>query len=181
MAWDVDGSWEQAPLSALPTLDSAGPARRWRRGALAPVAVVEVDIPLGQDLDLHDARFLLTYWHLYCQHLADSQSRSYVFAADIPRWARDLFSATGFRWTTARVMECQRSLLLNLEVEADVAEPSAPSATASPRQEKPAKWGRCTLPSCSRRAFRPIMGSRGPFLVCGRRQCQGKRDLTEQE
>ena len=43
------------------------------------------------------------------------------------------------------------------------------------------KWGRCTLPSCSGRAFRPIMGCKRPFLICSRKQCKNSRSLTLQE
>ena len=54
-------------------------------------------------------------------------------------------------------------------------------SSVSCKQQKKTRWGRCALPSCTGRAFRPIMGSRGPFLVCSRRNCQGKRHLMEAE
>ena len=36
-------------------------------------------------------------------------------------------------------------------------------------------------PFCSRRAFKPILGKRGPFLVCSRKNCTNSRDLTVEE
>ena len=38
----------------------------WDSGVLWPVAGVEVDMPLPQDVDVHDGSMLMVYWHLFC-------------------------------------------------------------------------------------------------------------------
>ena len=64
--------------------------RRWASGVLRPVAGVKVDMPLPQDVDVHDASMLMVYWHLFCQYHHHQQLRSHVLAVDIPDWARTL-------------------------------------------------------------------------------------------
>ena len=182
-------SSDEDVAAAPPSVDQQS-AVTWRKGVLQPNAGVEVDLPLPEPLDEHDARFFKAYWHLYSQYLLDRQSRTHNLAPDIPQWAWDLFSDRGFQWTTARVEACQQSLLADLQVDVNhglAEEPDIDMEEDTQQHEggmpalKPTKWGRCMLPTCNKRAFRLMMGSRGPFLVCGRRACQGKRNLTEQE
>lgn len=148
--------------------------RRWKAGVLDPAEGVEVTLPLPQPLDKDDVSLMLVFWHLYSQHQLDQRCRSYNLAPDIPPWAFTLFASPGFTWTTARVKAFQQSLLHDLEAQEDPVQNVAP-------QIRKTKWGRCNLPNCTQRAFRPMMGSRGPFLVCSRQKCHGKRDLTPQE
>ena len=95
-----------------------------------------------------------------------------------------MFEQPGFQWSTLRVVACQEALMSQLSDRSEeaTATSSVPLVSSvSCKQQKKTRWGCCALPSCTGRAFRPIMGSRGPFLVCSRRNCQGKRDLTEAE
>ena len=148
--------------------------RRWKTGVLDPIEGVEVTLPLPQPLDKDDVSFMLVFWHLFCQHQLDQRCRYYNLAPDIPPWAFTLFASPGFKWTTARVKAFQQSLLDDLEAQEDPVQNVAPQIGKT-------KWGRCNLPSCTQRAFRPMMGSRGPFLVCSRQKCHGKRNLTPEE
>ena len=169
----VDVSSDEEPCSSG-SASSFAKFRRWKTGILQPEAGVAVEITFSQPLDRHDAMMLPTYYSLYVIHQLDQFCRSYNLGPDIPPWAFTLFASPGFTWTTSRVKALQQSLLDDLEAQEDPVPNVAP-------QIRQTKWGRCNLPNCSQRAFRPIMGSRGPFLKCSRQKCHRKRDLTPQE
>ena len=164
----VSVSSDDDDVAAAPPCSGQQCSVRWRTGILQPKSGVEVELPLPEPLDSHDARFLTVYWHLYSQHLLDQQCRTHNLAPDIPQWAWDLFSAKGFQWTTARVEACQQSLLADLQVDMnndiDQEEPDnhmeeeTQQHESSTRPLKPTKWGRCMWPTCTQRAFRLVMG-----------------------
>ena len=179
---EISSEEEQEPCSSVSGSSSVS-FRRWKSGALQPEYGVTVEIPFSEPLDRHDAVMLQTYYSLYATHLLDKGSRGHSCAPDIPRWALDLFSRPGFEWSPARVRACADSMLLSLtpdSVETDV-EPDVEPAVEPSRKPQDTKWGRCTSPTCSGRAFRPIMGCKGPFLICSREQCKNSRSLTLEE
>ena len=161
--------------------------RRWRLGSLTPAAGVEIEFSLPEPLDKHDVNMLLVYWNLFCCHHKDQECRSHWTSCDIPQWSWQLFSDDTFQWTFLRVQALRDSLLQDLadvpdaEDTLDVAASAFTVASGSTKVKKPTKFGRCSMPTCDQRAFRPMLGSRGPFLVCGRRVCRNTRDLTVEE
>ena len=114
-----------------------------------------------------------------------------------PAWAAELFEC-GFPWTAELVRACSegdfyeteefRPASCKLAVTAKVGttwrynlvpagqdvppvpeQLTAVSSAARGRISKPTRWGRCTYPLCTGRAFRPVIGGRGPFLVSSSR------------
>lgn len=176
----VEVSSEEEPCFSVPGSSSV-PFRRWKNGALQPESGVTVEIPFSEALDRHDAIMFPTYYNLYAMHLGDTPSRGHSSAPDIPPWALELFSRPGFEWSSARVRAFADSMLLSLtpdSVESDVQPDDVEPAVEPSRKPQDTKWGRCTSPTCSGRAFRPIMGCKGPFLICSRKQCRNSRSLT---
>ena len=82
-----------------------------------------------------------------------------------------LTSKVGDAWTYNFVPLNQDVLLVREQ-------PTSSSSASRVRLWKPTRWGRCSYRFCTGRVFRPVLSGRGPFLVCGRRGCLGKRDLT---
>lgn len=179
----VEVSSEEEPCFSV-SGSSSVPFRRWKNGALQPESGVTVEIPFSEALDRHDAIMFPTYYNLYAMHLGDTPSRGHSSAPDIPPWALELFSRPGFEWSSARVRAFADSMLLSLtpdSVESDVQPDDVEPAVEPSRKPQDTKWGRCTSPTCSGRAFRPIMGCKGPFLICSRKQCRNSRSLTLEE
>ena len=174
----VEVSSEEEPCSSG-SASSCVTFRRWKNGVLQPEAGVTVEIPFSEPLDRHDALMLPTYYSLYVMHLLEKPSHGHFCAPDIPVWALELFSRPGFEWSPACVRACADSMLASLTP--DSVESHVEAAVEPSRKPQDTKWGRCTLPSCSGRAFRPIMGCKGPFLICSRKQCKNSRSLTLQE
>ena len=98
-------------------------------------------------VDVKDTRLLPLFFSMWTQHHSELLAGlDGGLRLDIPEWASELFR-DGRGWT--------------------------PEAAAGSAGKKPARWGRCSYPSCSGRAFRPVLGARGPFLLCSRRGCPG--------
>ncbi|CAJ1448315.1 unnamed protein product [Effrenium voratum] len=52
-------------------------------------------------------------------------------------------------------------------------------APPQPARRKEARWGRCMAPWCRGLAMQPVLGSRGPFLLCSaKRGCRFKKELS---
>ena len=88
-------------------------------------------------VDVKDARLLPLFFSMWTQHQSELLAGlDGGLRLDIPEWASELFR-DGRGWT--------------------------PEAAAGSAGKKPARWGRCSYPSCSGRAFRPVLGARGPL------------------
>ena len=169
---------------------------------------VAVDIPLPQSFCAEEVHLLPVFFDLWQTHKKDAAlGLDDGLSVDIPAWASDLFQC-GFPWTADLVRACSeggfydtmeiRPTSAKLALTAKTAdvwtynmvplETSVPlvlqeqstsaSSTSVPRVAKPTRWGRCLYPTCTGRAFRPVLGGRGPFLACPRHGCPGKRELT---
>ena len=157
--------------------------RRWKKGLLTAPPGSDLDIPLPDDLDLREAELIPTFFRLYEQHKSEGGGSYSGIAVDIPPWAVELFQ-NGIDWELETVVSLtedilrQKAALGGTVPESDpITEVPDVSSSAQVKIPRPTKWGRCGLSHCCR-AFRPVLGVRGPFLACGRRECRNTRDLT---
>ena len=143
---------------------------------------MDIDMPLPASFQENELALLPVFFNLWSlQEEEKSAGITDGLGVDIPAWAAELFG-NGLPWTKELVQDfCSlrqdSKAVQSGEGPGPASQPSA-SCASTPRAKKPTRWGRCAYPTCSGRALKPILGSRGPFLVCSRRGCPGRRELS---
>ena len=133
-----------------------------------PHTTVSKSITLKVDASV--AALIPVYFQLWSTYRSDKLAGvDDGLGLDIPSWATELFE-NGFAGSVDSMTVLSHS------------DCSAQKSSVKPAVEKkPTRWGRCMHPTCTGRAMKPALGRRGPFLVCNRHGCQGKRNLSVQQ